>query len=193
MIVTRGDVDLGPVLKSLIFEDVVVWDNSKREVDVMTYGRRLAIAKAKNSIIYSQDDDIVHSKKNQRKILSEYEPGVLTGCMWDAWSQGARDQGIARGYDDLVFAGSGSVYDANVPGDAVSRYLEWWPADDFFFLWADTIIGVLAPTKQIDVRFTALPCAENDNRMCNLPNAVLQKKEAISRARKIRDRSKVAA
>lgn len=29
-IVTRGDVDLTPILDSLIFEDVVVWDNSIR-------------------------------------------------------------------------------------------------------------------------------------------------------------------
>ena len=29
VIVTRGDVDLAPVLDSLIFDDVVVWDNSR--------------------------------------------------------------------------------------------------------------------------------------------------------------------
>ncbi len=35
MIVTRGDVDLAPVLESLLFDDVVVWDNSKRDMQAV--------------------------------------------------------------------------------------------------------------------------------------------------------------
>jgi hypothetical protein len=31
VIVTKGDVDLAPVLDSLIFDDVHVWDNSVEE------------------------------------------------------------------------------------------------------------------------------------------------------------------
>lgn len=192
VIVTRGDVDLTPVLDSLIFDDIVVWDNSVSG-DVMTYGRALAIGQAKNPIIYSQDDDIVHTPENQQRIIDAYEPGVLTGCMWPAWSAGAKAQGIENGYDDLVFCGSGSVYDSQVPRDAIKEYLAVYPLDDFFRLWCDTIVGVLAWTKQLPIRFHALPCAEDENRMCNLPNAVELKTEAIRRAREIRDRSLVAA
>lgn len=186
VIVTRGDVDLQPVLDSLIFDDVVVWDNSV-EGDQGTWGRYCASVRAKHPIIYSQDDDIIHSPDNQREIIAAYTPSALIGCMWQEWSDGAKAQGIENGYDDLVFAGSGSVYHWTLPAEAASLYLAHFPQDDFFRLWADTIIGVIAATEQLDIRFDALPCAENDNRMCNLPDAVANKTEAINRARWIRD------
>lgn len=187
VIVTRGNTDLQPVLNSLIFDDVIVWDNSREFQDEKTYGRVLAVARAEHDVIYSQDDDIVHSAENQRRIVSEYQPGVLTGCMWPEWSDGAARQGIPGGYSDLVFPGSGSVYDRDLPRNTANRYLSHYPGDDFFRLWADTIIGVLASTRQLDIRFDALPEAEADYRMCNLPNATEQKTVAILRARMVRD------
>lgn len=186
VIVTKGDVDLQPILDSLIFNDVVVYDNSKRE-DLMTFGRVVGAREAKHSIIYSQDDDIIHSPHNQMQILAAYEPGVLTGCMWDEWSRGAAEQGIEDGYDDLVFPGSGSICDLAIWEQALFVYINLWPLDEFFHLWSDTIIGVIAPTKQLDLRFKILPCAEDENRMANLPNAIERKTEAIMRARAVRD------
>lgn len=188
VIVTRGNMPLAPVISSLEqFDEIVIWDNSVEE-NLMTYGRVAALERCSNEIVYSQDDDITHSPENLRAILDAYQPGVLTGCMWREWSDGARAQGIQNGYDDLVFPGSGSVYHRITPYAAADRYLAHHPADDFFLLWADTIIGILAPTQQLDIRFEALPEAEADYRMCNLPDAVEQKTEAIRRAREIRDR-----
>ena len=39
-LVTRGDVDLTAIIASLPYDDVVVWDNSKRR-NLRTYGRYL--------------------------------------------------------------------------------------------------------------------------------------------------------
>lgn len=192
VIVTRGDVDLTPVLESLIFPTVVVYDNTVQENE-MTHGRAVAAHYTGNHVIYSQDDDIIHSRENQQTILAAYEPGVLTGCMWPEWSLGAYQQGIEGGYDDIVFPGSGSIVDRTVTSAAIRSYLDHFPADDFFRLWCDTIVGVIAPTKQLDIRFDALPCAEDDNRMCNLPDAVKNKTEAINRARWVRDERWVRA
>lgn len=186
VIVTKGDVDLEPVLESLIFDEVIVYDNS-RETDAMTHGRVYGALRARHEVIYSQDDDVVHTPANQELILAAYEPGVLTGCMWPEWSDGARRQGIENGYDDLVFPGSGSICDRDVWLEAVALYLERWPRDSFFDLWSDTIIGVIAPTKQLDVRFEALPWAEAPGRMANMPDGVALKTEAIRRAREIRE------
>lgn len=187
VLVTRGNTDLAPVLDSLIFDDVVIWNNALEPVDMKTYGRALAVCSARHAVIYSQDDDVIHTPENQAAIVAAYQPGVLTGCMWPEWSNGARAQGIEHGYDDLVFAGSGSVYDADLPNRAASRYLEHCPYDEFFLLWADTIIGVLTPNRQLDIRFDALPEAEADYRMCNQDGFTEQKTEAIRRAREIRD------
>jgi hypothetical protein len=186
VIVTKGDVDLAPVLDSLIFDDVIVYDNSV-EKDLMTFGRVVAARRATRKVIYSQDDDIVHTPEAQREIVAAYEPGVLTGCMWPEWSAGAKDQGIENGYDDLVFPGSGSISRLWLWEEALADYFSEWPNDDFFRLWCDTIIGVIAPTKQLDIRFQILPCAEDETRMANLPDAVELKTEAIRRARQIRD------
>ena len=191
VLVTTGRTDLAPVLDSLIFDDVVVWDNSRESVDQMTYGRALAVSRAKNKVIYSQDDDLIHSPENQARIVGSYQPGVLTGCMWKKWSDGARGQGIVNGYDDLVFAGSGSVYDHDIPAAAAALYLEHYPLNDFFRLWADTIIGVLSPNQQLDIRFEALPCAVAPDRMANMKGGVALKTEAIRRAREIRDMVRV--
>jgi len=186
VIVTKGNVDLAPILESLIFTDVVVYDNSVRP-DLMTYGRVIGAREAKHEVIYSQDDDIIHAPVNQARILSSYEEGHLTGCMWPEWSDGARRQGIKNGYDDIVFPGSGSISDLWLWEEAIDEYLAEWPEDDFFRLWSDTIIGVISPTKQIDVRFNARPCADDDDRMANMDNSVALKTEAIRRAREIRD------
>jgi hypothetical protein len=190
VLVTRGNVDLDPIIDSLIFEKVIVWNNQTSEPDEMTYGRACALAFVPTELVYSQDDDIIHTPENQQAIIDAYQPGVLTGCMWDEWSDGARRQGIEDGYEDLAFAGSGSVYDRDLPGKAAARYLEHFPLDDFFRLWADTIIGIIAPSAHLDIRFEALPSAEDDYRMCNLPDGVEQKTEAIERARWVRSHHK---
>lgn len=193
VLVTRGNVDLQPILDSLIFDDVVIWDNSVEDRDEMTWGRACAVARAKHPVIYSQDDDIIHTPENQRAIVAAYQPGVLTGCMWPEWSAGAAKQGVDGGYDDLVFAGSGSVYDYDLPLRSAGRYLAVHELDDFFRLWADTIIGIIAPTQQLDIRFDALPEADADYRMANQERFTEQKIEAITRARAVRDGALVAA
>lgn len=187
VIVTRGDVPLGPVLDALIFPNVVVWDNSERGCDQMTFGRMLAAREAPTAIIYSQDDDIVHSPANQMAILAAYQQTYLVGCMWKDWSDGARRQGIEDGYDDLVFPGSGSISHLDMWEDAILAYLEHYPDDDFFRLWCDTIIGVITPTIQLPLRFSELDWGSNENRMAHMDGAVALKTEAIRRAREVRD------
>jgi hypothetical protein len=79
IIVTRGDVDLGPVLDSLPTEwEIVTWNNgegycrvlgpipgplgSQRDVpDLSVYGRYAAIEYASHDLIYVQDDDVIVS------------------------------------------------------------------------------------------------------------------------------------
>ncbi len=188
VIVTKGNVDLTPVLESLIFDDVVVFDNSANAFDQKTYGRVIgARSMARNPFIYSQDDDIIHTPVNQARILYAYEEGFMSGCMWPDWSAGSKKQGIPNGYDDLVFPGSGSISEISLWEDCVDEYLAEWPMDDFFRLWSDTIIGIIAPTHQLDIRFEALPCADDEDRMANMPDGVEQKTEAIRRARLVRD------
>ena len=85
IIVTRGNVDLAPVLESLPWEwEIVVWDNSHgyanrqppggrdwntwtsigrgpNAPDLSVYGRYAAIKYASHDLIYVQDDDVIVS------------------------------------------------------------------------------------------------------------------------------------
>jgi hypothetical protein len=187
VIVTRGDVPLDPVLDSLIFPNVFVWNNKVADRDQMTYGRMLGALQAPTDVIYSQDDDIVHTPEHQTQILAAYSQTHLVGCMWKDWSDGARRQGIENGYDDLVFPGSGSISNIQLWKEAHVRYLEHYPHDDFFRMWSDTIIGVISPTIQLPLVFEELDWGNNDNRMAHMEDAVALKTEAIRRGREVRD------
>jgi hypothetical protein len=190
VIVTRGDVPLDQILDTFQpvteIDEIIVYDNSK-ERDEKTWGRHVALARCRNRLIYSQDDDIVHEPDTIRRIIAAHHPGSISGCMWEEWSDGATVQGIEGGYSDLAFPGAGSIYDRETPLVAAARYLEHHPLDDFFRVWCDAIIGIIAPTVWLDDRFEVLPCADSPNRICNLPDAHIQKREAIHRARAVRD------
>lgn len=109
IIVTRGDVDLRPVLDSLPKEwERVVWNNGKPEIswsrtmgdgrisgsstaasDLSVYGRYAAIEYASHDLIYVQDDDVIVSdpeaivdawrEEYNRGFCSEGPPGCDYG------------------------------------------------------------------------------------------------------------------
>jgi hypothetical protein len=56
-------------------------------------------------------------------------------------------------------------------------------------MWSDTLIGVISPTIQLDLRFEELDCGNNENRMAHMKDAVKLKTEAIRRGREVRDAS----
>src|SRR5271157_5016634 len=74
--VTRGDVDMEPILRSMPREigEVIVWDNAKRPWDAKAYGRFLAVQEASKSVIYEADDDCI---VDVVAVLAEYEPGKV--------------------------------------------------------------------------------------------------------------------
>ena len=58
VIVTRGDVALEPIIASLPFDEIVIWDNSK-ELDRKVYGRYLGVDRTSTPYVYVQDDDAI--------------------------------------------------------------------------------------------------------------------------------------
>src|SRR2546423_8180622 len=83
VLVTRGGVDLTPILNSLpaAVDDVVIWDNSKRPEDLKVLGRYAAVTEARHHAIYTQDDDCV---VDVAAVLATYEqapPGLVVANM----------------------------------------------------------------------------------------------------------------
>lgn len=150
VLVTRGDVDLTPILLTLQWcDDVIVWDNSRRE-DLGIYGRYAAIAEAKHKVVYTQDDDVVVTC--HKKLLKAYEPGVLTVNYPEPW--------------DIPWVARGGVFDRDLPGRAFEVYLSKWEYDGLFTHGiCDAVFGLLSETNVVDYGSRDLPHANADGRV----------------------------
>lgn len=128
IIVTRGDVDLTPILADLApvgFHEILVWDNSgkleipvdvpgpwrivKAAADIAVYGRYLAIEETASDVIYVQDDDCLCPAAT---LLEWYEPGKLVANMPESrWAD----------YPDSCLVGWGAVFDRGLPFAAFEK------------------------------------------------------------------------
>lgn len=180
VIVTRGNVDLEPILATLPYDDVVVWDNSRHAFDSKCYGRFLAIGEAKNEVIYFQDDDILFTE--HEVLLAAYEPGRITANMPSPWYE-------TNGYDKLgcALVGAGSLVPRDLPWPALDRYLAEYPADDLFLTYCDLVHGILTPSKRFDFGYTILPYASAPGRIYTTPGAAERRAEFLARVLDIRD------
>lgn len=182
VLVTRGDQpeQLERIIQSLVFDDVVVWDNSVRE-DRKTAGRYFALLEASYGAVYFQDDDVLVPRETQRRLVEAYAPGVVVAN----WGHGEN----ADGYDDLPLVCGGAVLDAGLPWLGLERYLEHFPLDDAFLYEADFIAGVLYEDfRHLFLEFEInLAIAQAPERLCNQPWQRELKLRATNQARWVRD------
>jgi hypothetical protein len=187
-LVTRGDQPrmMERILDSLIFDYVVVHDNS-RERDVKTYGRYQATVKAPTGVYYFQDDDCLVPRSTQEALLACYEPCVPTAV----YAHGA----TPAGYDDLPLVCGGAIVDERTLTAAEGRWHAEYDIDDDFLYYCDFAIGVLYPLfKQVRLPFEiVMEVAQDPSRLCNQPFAVEMKARVTERAQAIRDGAMVAA
>lgn len=181
IIVTRGDCDITPILDSLIFEEVVVWDNSQTRTDEGAYGRYWGIHRTDRSIIYFQDDDCLVSPEDQQRLVDAYEPGMLTALM-----PADRDD-----YRDTVLIGWGSIFDWHLPREAFRRWRDAGydiTTPEFKIVGADFVFPMLSRWKRLDGEHINLPHAYADNRTwASYPDYARVKEMYLSRGRRLRD------
>jgi hypothetical protein len=172
IIVTRGDVDLTPVVEPLPYDEVIIWDNSKRPRDLKTFGRYAAMWEARNDIIYVQDDDCIVC--DHVPLLEQYQEGGITAFM--------KPERMAE-YTTHALLGWGSIFHRRLPWYAFNRYLTRWPYDDFFLEVAcDIVFGVVTPCNPIVAQVEDLPHATRPGRTSITPQWAEQKREATARA-----------
>lgn len=183
VLVTRGDqpAKVAEIRESLIFDHVVVWDNTER-YDAKTAGRYYALHEfAVQPVIYFQDDDVIVPAETQRRLCDAYMPDVVIS------NYGHGED--AAGYDDLPLVGGGAVLDVELPWHAANRYLEQWPLDDDFLYYCDFAIGVLYHDfRHLHLPFEIdLPIAQAPERLVNQPWAADMKARVTEQARHVRD------
>lgn len=175
-LVTRGNVPLDPILETLkAYDEIVIHDNSKEARDEKVAGRYRAAARARNDVVYFQDDDVIFT--HHAELLAEYEPGVLVANDAHGPNPG--------GYDDLALCAAGSVVDSTLVLGALHRYGAVHEIDDGYFYEADFIAGLLVPFRHVVLPYTRL-YADDMTRLCNQPWQEALKLKITERARAIR-------
>lgn len=176
-LVTRGDVDLEPILATLPYGETVVWNNAERPDDLKVYGRYAAIADATRPVIYFQDDDCIF--RDHDALLAAYKPGVLVAN----WGHGENPDG----YDDLAIFPGGALVDRGLPALAFERYLEHFPLDDGLLYEADFVFGCLTPHEHVWLPFEIRDVAYNGRRLADEPWQRDLKRKITDQARWVRD------
>jgi hypothetical protein len=180
-LVTRGDQPgmMTLIRRSLIFDRVIVWDNS-RHPDWKTAGRYMAAISAETELVYWQDDDVLVPEETQRALVAGYEWPIVA-------NYGHGDN--PDGYDDLPLVCGGAVANRNVAWQQIARYAQHHPIDQAFMYEADFAVGVLYPSfKHLRLPFEInLEVAQHGSRLCNQPWQRDLKLDVTNRARAIRD------
>jgi hypothetical protein len=150
VLVTRGDVDMSPVLDSLepVFDEIVIWDNSQRE-NVQCYGRFAGIAETTRPFVYVQDDDVVIPV---RELLAVYDP--------------ARGAVLANKKPDEEwrFLGIGAVFPREL-ADCFQAYADLYGMDADFYRAADVVFAYQHGYESIWIGYEELEWSRAPNRM----------------------------
>lgn len=179
-LVTRGDVDLQPILDHLIFPNVIVWNNNQRE-NRKVYGRYEAARLADTPLVYFQDDDVLVTEDQQRHLLACWEPGTLV-----------TNQAIGHQtaeFSELTFVGWGAISEQSLPGQAHATWAaagndtedEW-----FLLLGCDIVFSMLTPTRVLDLGQNHRDFAYNEDRLHATPDYVGQKRRFYQEALALR-------
>lgn len=196
IVVTRGDVDLGPVVESLsIFGEVIVWDNTEAVADLAVFGRYRAIRNvdASYDAVYVQDDDCILHPTALHRLCLRYEPGKLTANMPDRFR---------KHYPDSCLVGFGAIFDRRLPAVAFRKFARHaypvespsagpsgaWLAryDPTFPRTCDVVFSGLTERVLVDVPYEDREFASDSSRMWRQPGHVGERLAMLERVRACR-------
>ena len=207
VIVTRGDVDLSPILEALPQEwERLVWDNGARELrfllpghwrgrfwnagikDLAVYGRYAALEHVQTELVYVQDDDCIVS--DPEALVAAWEPGHVVCNMPPEFRHAF--------YEEHALVGFGAVFERGLPQRAFERlhkiavpdqsagHRQWFDIP-WFHRCADVAFTALSPRILCDVPKENLPWAEAPGRMFRQPEHVAERKRMLELALRGRD------
>lgn len=180
-IVTRGNVDMRPILDSLPAEwERVVWDNSG-PIEVGVYGRYVAITLTDAEVIYVQDDDMILDPDGFDTLLAAYEPGKVTANMPARFRHDF--------YRDSCLVGFGALFDRDLPEQAFDRFFARHRDEDGprFYRECDLIFTGLTDRVLVDIGHTDMPYANDPDRLWKQPEHVAERTRMLELVREVRD------
>lgn len=199
IIVTRGNVDLAPVLDSLPDEwEKLVWDNGEKACyrepppnrywnadDLSVYGRYAAIEYASHDLIFVQDDDVIVSDPDELRRTWE---SVAFNLGNHDFLVANMPQEFRPHYPDSCLVGFGACFHRDTPARAFGRFFEGNPARDLAFnRCCDVVFTTLTPRVLVDVPKENLPYATDASRMYRQSNHVGERARMLELCRRVRD------
>jgi hypothetical protein len=216
IIVTRGDVNIDPVIMSLPLKwEIIEWNNlaqrayiyaggerggggSADGANLSVYGRYAAIEYASHDLIYVQDDDC---------IVSDPEAIIDAAMLWPEREETGivanMPQEFRPHYPDSCLVGFGACFHRDLPAKAFKRFLQpsrmdpgggWIGYMDSVRLTSamlrracDVVFTTLTPRVLVDVPVEVLPYAHDEGRMWKQPNHFGERTQVLEMARKVRD------
>ena len=160
-LVTRGNIDLRPILDTLIFPNVVVWDNSVSP-NCRTFGRYAAMIGA-GEHCYLQDDDVIVHPDAQWSLLNTHLPGQIT----TNYPEGLQPPI----FDDLAFLGFGAIVDRSLVAPALAPFLNAHLHEEGFqTVGCDILLTMRSPVVRINAGYQLRPEAEGPGRSYRHPS-----------------------
>lgn len=154
VIPTRGDVPLGAIVDRLQeyseVEEIVIVNGDT------PFNRYLAAERAKNDVIYTQDDDCL---TDLRPLLDAYRPGVIVNAMTPEHAA----QYPAR----QTLIGFGAIFDR-----ALIACFASFERDALFYRESDRVFGTVNEHVTVFPRIDILPHAHAPNRLWKQPDHV---------------------
>jgi hypothetical protein len=157
-LVTRGDVDLTPILDSLPYNEVAVWNNAERPEDLRAYGRWRVAEETRGDVIYVQDDDCVLPPAAHELLAQCYKLAPAGTVILNIEPQ-----------RDVPWVGFGALIPRDLWVEPHARYLERFPLDGDFLDFCDAILTMQVRVRRCDGGHRDLPWAEDTSRTCNQP------------------------
>lgn len=180
VIVTKGDVDLEPIIDTLPYDRIEVWDNSKTVLDAKTFGRWLAAERIPSELFYFQDDDVIFTE--HEALLREHAKtgSAATLNMPSPWYERVQHSWADTGRMLGMFGG-GSIVPKYLMRGAFAPYLRHFHSDDLFLELCDLVGGTFMPWRRVDLGFEVLPQATWGDRIATSPGH--SERRAAMRAR----------
>lgn len=202
IIVTRGDHDLEPVLKSLPSEwEVLVYDNGAGRLyerrtqglallnmpDLAVYGRYRALDYASNELIYVQDDDcIVEDPEAIAGAMNGLRIGSPDGPLVDAVVCNMPQEFRHAFYDEHALSGFGAAFPRHLPGRTFEWFRDRETLDaDVFNRTCDIIFTGLTQRILVDVPVRSLDYAYGEDRMWRQAEHVSERTATLEIVKKL--------
>lgn len=196
VIVTRGDVDLEPVVEpySSFDHTLHIYDNSL-ERDLKVYGRFVGVKMAKHKTIMFQDDDVILPEITIRSLLARYDIEKKLGneVMVANDAHGENPGGL----EDVALTAAGAVVSKTLIAKTWAKWNVWCdctlpnlPAAPDGYIGTlyecDFLFGLICPHVTLNLPYTNR-WPNHGNRLCDQPWQEPLKRAYVKLGRQVRD------